>query len=180
MSKMDYTTNQEWSAVSNEGRESSEATAAIHLSLGEVPALTEQFARTFWTLKQAYAAELGMSMVENGILTYLAREDGVPQQVLAAHLRVDPSLITRAVKEMERSKGWITRTRDERDNRLMRVRLTEAGRHQAHKLPERAAAIENRLTSVLNTDERLELHRLLQVLERSIREARRGDNISDG
>lgn len=137
-----------------------------------VSPLLHQLARTFWAFKQIYAAEMGISVAELGILAHLGERDGMTQQELTTALRVDPSMITRTVKEMEREHGWITRARDERDNRLMRVYLTEAGRQRAASLPEHAVAIEDRLTRALSDDERSELVRMLRAIELSIRSDR--------
>lgn len=131
--------------------------------------LLHQLARTFWAFKQIYASEMGIGIAELGVLACLGERDGVTQQELTAALRVDPSMITRTVKEMERAHGWITRARDPQDNRLMRVYLTEAGRQRAASIPAHAMAIEDRLTAALSGAERAELSRLLRAIEDAVR-----------
>jgi DNA-binding MarR family transcriptional regulator len=135
-----------------------------------VSPLMHQLARTFWAFKQVFASAMGISVAELGILALLDERDGLTQQELTTTLRVDPSMITRTVKEMERAHGWITRARDPHDNRLMRVYLTDTGRQRAASLPEHARGLEDRLTRVLSDDERAELWRMLRAIEFAVRD----------
>lgn len=131
--------------------------------------MLHQLARTFWAFKQAYAGSLTLPPAAIGILAVLAEHDGLTQQELTTILRIDPSMITRTVKELERERGWIRRARDPLDQRLMRVSLTEEGRTWAVELPRRAREIEQRLLRDLDADERATLQRLLRALEDAAR-----------
>lgn len=132
--------------------------------------LLHQLARTFWAFKQACASQLGLAPAAVGILAMLGDGDGLTQQELTTTLRIDPSMITRTVKELEQERGWIRRERDPRDNRLMRVYLTAEGRERATAIPRRARLIEERLLSDLGEDDRRYLLRILQTLEEAARQ----------
>lgn len=131
----------------------------------DAPPLVQQLARTLWACKQAHEAALGFSALEAWVLSLAARRDGVTQHELTAIVRVDPSMITRIVKEMERERGWIHRERDPADNRLMRVYLTARGRERAEGLRERIAAVERHLTRDLGDRRTRELCAMLRTLE---------------
>src|SRR5690349_19547282 len=66
-----------------------------------VSPLMHQLARTFWAFKYVFASEMGIGVCELGILGLLDEHDGLTQQELTRALRVDPSMITRSVKELE-------------------------------------------------------------------------------
>lgn len=131
--------------------------------------MLQQIAKTFWAIIQAYTSELGLSSAAVRIMVLLGEEDGLAQQELTKYLHLDPSMVTRTVKELEHERGWIRRERDSADQRLMRVYLTPAGRVQAQELPERATAIEERLLRSLSEEEREHLRRTLRNLEETAR-----------
>ena len=131
--------------------------------------LLQQLGRTLTVLKRAYEAQLGISPLAAWILTLLCQRDGLTQNELTGIVRVDPSMITRTVKEMEHEEGWIARRRDPADNRLMRVYLTERGRARADGLAERLAAVERRLTRDLGDRQVEELRAMLRTLEATAR-----------
>jgi len=131
--------------------------------------MLQQIAKTFWAIMQAYTSELGLSSAAVRILAILGEQDGLAQQELTKYLHLDPSMVTRTVKELEHERGWIRRERDPVDQRLMRVYLTPAGRVQALELPGRATAIEDRLLRGLSEDEREHLRQTLRNLEETAR-----------
>jgi len=131
--------------------------------------MVQQIAKTFWAITQAYTNELGLSTTTVRILGILNEQDGLAQQELTKYLHLDPSMVTRTVKELEHERGWIRRERDPVDQRLMRVYLTPAGRVQAQELPERARALEERLLRGMNVEERERLRQTLRNLEEAAR-----------
>ncbi len=126
--------------------------------------------RALGVFKLAFERELGINSLTVRILLMLKREDGLSQHFLTNFLQVDPSMITRSVKELESKHGWIRRERDPQDNRVVRVYLTEAGRAQIKGLPEKAASIERRVTSRFSPEELNELRRLLHKLLEAARD----------
>jgi MarR family transcriptional regulator, organic hydroperoxide resistance regulator len=131
--------------------------------------LIHRLARALWACKHAYTAELGINAAVAWMLSLLAEQDGRTQHELTTTMRTDPSMVTRLIQEMEREHGWIRRERDEQDNRLVRVYLTEAGRDRAHDLAGRVGALEARLTRNLSGEGVRTLHTLLQTLEETAR-----------
>lgn len=132
------------------------------------PPLIQQMGPTLTLLKRAYEAELGLGPLSAWLLTLLLERDGITQNELVGIVQVDPSMITRTVKELERQ-GWIRRERDPADNRLMRVSLTERGRAQTDGLAARFAAIERRLTRNLTDRQLRELRAALDILAETAR-----------
>lgn len=125
--------------------------------------------RTLGAFKAAYEAAIGMSPPEGWLLAILAGRDGLTQNELAGMVHVDPSMVTRIVKELEGTRGWIRRERDPADNRLMRVYLTDEGRARTSGLADRAMALERRLTRALSDEQARGLRRMLGALEEAAR-----------
>lgn len=142
-----------------------EVTANSERAARDQPPLMQQLGRTLTAFKQAYTAELGVSALAAWVLSLLAHRDGRSQHELTEAMRVDASMITRTVQEMEGEHGWIRRERDPRDNRLVRVYLTDSGRERSAGLSECVAAIEQRLTRDLTPEQVQELGRTLRILE---------------
>ena len=80
---------------------------------------------------------LGLTYPQYLVLASLAGA-GDPQTVgqLGAELRLDSNTLTPLLKRMERA-GWLVRSRDDQDERVVRLALTDAGQ----ALADRAAAI---------------------------------------
>ena len=131
--------------------------------------LLHQLARTLWSCKAAYDAHLGISASATWVLALLAERDGMTQHEMTRDMRVDPSMITRMIQDLERQRGWIRRERDPEDNRLVRVYLTEEGRRQTRDLPARLAALERQLTAGIAPETVGTLRLLLHQVEESAR-----------
>lgn len=131
--------------------------------------LIHRLARTMWAIKAVYEVEPGLTLLPIMILSRLVQEDGLTQNNLTGTLRVDPSIITRVVKQMEHEYGWIRRRRDPQDNRLMRVYLTDKGREQSQSLDEKVTNLERRLTRCLSATQLEALYQMLASLEESAR-----------
>jgi DNA-binding MarR family transcriptional regulator len=76
---------------------------------------------------------------------------------------VDPSRITRLAKQLE-GEGWIERTRNPEDNRVVRMSLTSEGRRAFEMASERGEVFKDRVRSALSEEEHMELRRLLDKL----------------
>lgn len=150
------------------GRDGERGPDKLKLMLQFSP-MVQQIAKTFWAITQAYTTQLGLSTTTVRILAILGEQDGLAQQELTKYLHLDPSMVTRTVKELEQERGWIRRERDPVDQRLMRVYLTPAGRVQAQELPGRAKALEEHLLRGMNEEEREYLRQTLRTLEETAR-----------
>jgi MarR family transcriptional regulator, organic hydroperoxide resistance regulator len=123
----------------------------------------------FWRMKGAFEREMGVSAGTWFTLALLAREDGMSQGELSQRFDVDPSRVTRLSKRLERE-GLIRRERDRRDNRVIRMYLTEKGRGLIEDLSDRGERFDQRIGAVLNPKELGELRRMLGMLAEAAEE----------
>lgn len=79
---------------------------------------------------------LGLTYPQYLALSALIASDGMTVSQLGAELRLESNTLTPLLKRMETA-GWLTRSRDTRDERQVRLSLTPAGRD----LAARAAAV---------------------------------------
>jgi DNA-binding MarR family transcriptional regulator len=86
--------------------------------------------------------------------------DGRKQQELADIIGIDKAAVTRALVRLEES-GYIRRKEDKEDRRATRVYLTAKGRKLRPQLETAAVASIDNLTVALDSDERVEMRRLL-------------------
>lgn len=70
---------------------------------------------------------LGLTYPQYLAISALNATDGLTVSQLGAELRLESNTLTPLLKRME-SAGWLTRSRDIRDERQVRLRLTDAGR----------------------------------------------------
>lgn len=111
----------------------------------------------------AFERDVGISPPKYFILHVLAKEDGISQGEIGRLYGVDPSRITRLAKQLE-AEGLIERTRDPKDNRVVRMNLTSEGRRVFEMAAERSEVFRKRVRSALNEEEHKELRRLLGKL----------------
>ena len=71
--------------------------------------------------------EFDLNKSQAGVLFTLHRSDSMSQKELAARLNVTPPSITASIQKMERD-GYLTRHPDPKDQRVMRLSLTEKGK----------------------------------------------------
>lgn len=70
---------------------------------------------------------LGLTYPQYLALSALAAQDGQTVGEIGAALRLESNTLTPLLKRMEQQ-GWLTRKRDEVDERQVRIALTDAGR----------------------------------------------------
>ncbi len=73
---------------------------------------------------------LGLTYPQYLAICALNAADGLTVSQLGAELRLESNTLTPLLKRMEAA-GWLTRGRDTRDERQVRLRLTDAGRDLA-------------------------------------------------
>ena len=111
----------------------------------------------------AFERDVGISPPKYFVLHVLAREAGISQGEIGRLYGVDPSRITRLAKQLE-GEGWIERTRNPEDNRVVRMSLTSEGRRAFEMASERGEVFKDRVRSALSEEEHRELRRLLDKL----------------
>ena len=111
----------------------------------------------------AFERDVGISPPKYFVLHVLAREGVTSQGEIGRLYGVDPSRVTRLAKQLE-GEGLIERTRDPRDNRVVRMSLTMEGRRASEIASKRGEIFKNRVRRALNEEEHMELRRLLGKL----------------
>lgn len=97
--------------------------------------------------------EFGLYHAQGMILFHLWREDGMAQNVLAQALNITPPTATNTLQRMERN-GWIRRLRDETDQRIVRVYLTQKAGALRQEARNTFHELDRELTAVLSENER--------------------------
>jgi len=119
---------------------------------------------------QAYKPHLdpmGLTYPQYLVMLLLWEEDGRSVNELGQPLHLDSGTLTPLLKRMEKA-GFITRQRDTKDERVMRIHLTEQGR----SLQARARAIPPAMlcASGLELDGLMALREEVKALGRNLRE----------
>ena len=113
---------------------------------------------------------IGLHHAQGMILSRLWQEDGVSQRALAEYLHITPPTACNTLQRMERD-GWIDRRRDEVDQRIVRVYLTQ----KASDLHEEARAsfreLDHEMGSALSDEERETLRQSLLKVYRYLERA---------
>ena len=113
-------------------------------------------------------SDKGGHPAQAGCLLAIGKHESITQRDLGEILLVSPAALTTMLQRIERQ-GLIERWPDESDQRLMRLRLTEAGRALNTRLTSAHLAYIDTTIAQLSEDDRRELARLLGLL---------GDNFS--
>lgn len=109
--------------------------------------------------------EFGITRREWGILSLLARQDGVRSSELALRAQLDRARTSRAVSGLA-AKGLVARDAAGGDRREVVLRVTAAGRAMSDALFPRVAQINRELLSVLSAAELAALDSALERLQR--------------
>lgn len=91
--------------------------------------LLAQFSQVLRTAIDASVDQVGMHRGQAMLLCQVAKQDGMTQSELAQALSVQGATITNLLKRMEDT-GMVVRRRDDEDNRLVRVYITDDGRQR--------------------------------------------------
>lgn len=89
--------------------------------------LLAQVSRLVWRRRQTKLESIGLHHAQAMVLAWLWRNDGTSQRALARALQITPPTASNTLQRMERD-GWIERRRDEADQRIVRVYLTDKAR----------------------------------------------------
>ena len=90
------------------------------------------------------------------IVFRLLKADGIPQRILARDLHIAPPTASGTLKRMERD-GWIRRQRDEADQRIVKVYLTEKSKLFYEEVHASFKELDNVLASALTLNEQKNL-----------------------
>jgi DNA-binding MarR family transcriptional regulator len=110
----------------------------------------------------------GLRLGQNLLLAVLWENDGQTPGTIATKVNVMTPTIVKMANRMAAA-GLLTRRRDTRDNRLVRLYLTQAGRDLREPVEKELHSLELQLTAGLEPDKVATLIQLLnQVVENSL------------
>ena len=108
----------------------------------------------------------GLHLGQNHLLAALWEQDGrTPGEVAAAVHVTTPTVVKMATRMA--TAGLLTRRRDDRDNRLVRLWLTDAGRALQEPVEAERRSMEEKVTADLTEAERAHLLSALAKIHRS-------------
>ena len=110
----------------------------------------------------------GLTGVQLGLLSRLARSEGLVQAELGRSMAIEPATLTGIVQRLERE-DWLTRSCDAGNRRLQRVWLTEKARTALPALLRVQARYRRRALSGLDAAELSQLENLLGRIEGNLR-----------
>lgn len=134
----------------------------MHMNVGQAKTLFGQYG-----LKPGHA----------GILFTLNHCGEVSQRELASRMHVTPPSITAAIQKMEKLE-LIRRKPDDKDQRIMRLSLTEKGIACLKHTKEVAQRMDEVMFRGMSQEERLLLRRLLIQVEENLRQDKEFSNIT--
>lgn len=102
-------------------------------------------------------------------LAALAGNTSMTQQELGQWLRLEKSTVSRLVRQVE-ARGWLTRSGDDRDGRVVRLALTEDGHRVAGELADGRSAKFSHLIAAIPEEQRAPVLSSLRVLVEALRE----------
>ena len=111
----------------------------------------------------------GASVPQWIVLKSVGDEPELSQRELAGRVLVTGSTLTHHLDRLERG-GLIVRTRDAEDRRVIRISLTERGKHRRTELEAVVAAHDQRIAALLSERDAMALRRLLAQVEQGLNE----------
>ena len=126
-------------------------------------ALLAQVCQAYRALSDAFMDQIAMHRAQAGLLCRLFVQDGMTQSDIAEQLSVQGATITNMLQRMEET-GLVTRRRDDEDNRLVRVNLTEAGREREREITQQFLKLERAVFEGISDSDRVMLRQLLNQM----------------
>ena len=111
----------------------------------------------------ARTSHLGLAPFQARTLSFFARFPERTPNEYASRAGRDKAQVTRVLKELE-SRELITRSRDPRDGRAIRIQLTEAGKRCDRELEQLRADVAAVLCATISDDEQAQLQRILSKM----------------
>jgi DNA-binding MarR family transcriptional regulator len=144
-----------------------------------VPELLDLQGRTTKAIRAAADAAMrrhGLRLGHDRLLAVLWKQDGRTPGEIATATNVTTPAVTKVAARMVEA-GLLTRRRDERDNRLVRFWLTEAGRALREPIEAERRLLEERITESLTAAEHKHLMSALTKIYRSASDLLGGDPV---
>jgi DNA-binding MarR family transcriptional regulator len=144
-----------------------------------VPELLELHGKTNKVIRAAADAAMrrhGLRLGQYHLLAALWEQDGRTPGEIATATNVTTPAVTKVAARMVET-GLLTRRRDERDNRLVRLWLTNAGRALREPIEAERRFLEDKVTENLTATERKHLMSALAKIYQSARDLLGGDPV---
>jgi DNA-binding MarR family transcriptional regulator len=127
--------------------------------------LLAQFSQMFRTALDGFTDQVDMHRGQAMLLCAVVEKDGLTQSELAEQLRVQGATITNMLQKLEEGQ-FVIRRRDDEDNRLVRVYVTETGKDKERMLLEQFGHLEERILNGISKEDRTRLRQLVwQMIE---------------
>ncbi len=127
--------------------------------------LLAQFSQIFRSVSDVFTDQVDISRGQAMVLCVVAKENGLTQSEIAERLSVQGATVTNMLQRLEEA-GLVVRRRDEEDNRLVRVYLTETGRDKEISINTQFGDMQELLFKGISREERALLLRWLgQIIE---------------
>ena len=123
--------------------------------------LLAQLCLAYRSLSDSLMDQIDMHRAQAALLCRLFNQDGLTQSELADQLSVQGATVTNMLQRMEET-GLVSRRRDDDDNRLVRVNLTEAGRERERAITDQFVKLEQAVFEGISDDDRARLRQLLR------------------
>ncbi|MER7794627.1 MarR family transcriptional regulator [Streptomyces sp. NPDC097640] len=128
--------------------------------------LHSKTSKTLRALAERGMREHGLHLGQNHLLAALWEHDGRTPGEIAAALHVTTPTVTKMATRMAAT-GLLTRRPDDRDSRLVRLWLTDAGRALRQPVEQERRRMEAAVTADLTDDERRHLLSALTKIHRA-------------
>src|SRR5579859_2608708 len=125
--------------------------------------LLAQVCLAYRALSDTLMDQIDMHRAQAALLCRLFVQDGMTQSELADQLSVQGATVTNMLQRMEEI-GLVSRRRDDDDNRLVRVNLTEAGREREQAITDQFVKLEHAVFQGISDDDRARLRQLLRQM----------------
>lgn len=123
-------------------------------------ALMSYLVRSEMMSSKRWLQEMDLKPHQAGILFVLDRDGSMSQKELARVLRQTPPSVTNAIQKMEQ-KGYIFRQPDEKDQRVLRLHLTEKSQRYLSQVKQTFRQMEAELFEGISKEEKEELRKIL-------------------
>jgi len=133
---------------------------ADELFLGKWIAVLHRYRKSYVNRRLAAYDLSGIHFI---LLLALSHHDGVSQEAMADHLRMEKTTIAKSVKKLEKS-GYLTREKSAADGRAYQVSLTPAGRELIPLIRGTVREWENEVTRGFTHDEYAALEKALHTM----------------
>lgn len=134
--------------------------AHILVTLGQV-------LRAFYQYSKETFQQVDFKPWQAGILFIMEEEGNLSQRELAEKMNVTPASITNSIQKMEKA-GYIMRCPDPKDQRVMRLYMTEKSKEYLTEAKKAGRQIEEQLLKGMSLEEKLLLNRLLIQMKENL------------